>query len=63
MLLKRLAAHVVGEVEMTQTQVNSAQFLINQGIGKAPQSVAIDGDGEGGPIGIEAIVRFVKAED
>ena len=53
----------LGEVEMTQTQVNSAQFLINQGIGKAPQSVAIDGDGEGGPIGIEAIVRFVKAED
>lgn len=43
MLIRRLNDHVLGKVEMTAAQVQSAIFLVNQGIGAPPKSVEHSG--------------------
>ena len=53
-LINRLQEHVDGKVKMSATQVRAATFLIEQGIGKAPQPITGE---DGGPITVE-IVRF-----
>ena len=39
MLLRRLNNHVLGKLEMSQSQVNAATYLISQAIGKPAQAI------------------------
>lgn len=39
MLMRRLTDHVLGKVELTQSQVTAATFLVSQSIGKPPQEI------------------------
>ena len=56
-LINRLEKHIDGDLEMSPTQLNAAEFLINQGIGKAPQAVTVSGD-EDAPLNLGLRVIF-----
>lgn len=43
MLMRRLTNHVLGKCEMTASQVQSATYLISQGLGAPPKSVELSG--------------------
>jgi hypothetical protein len=58
-LIQRLEAHAMGEVDMTPTQVRSAEVLLKK-IVPDLSAVQVDGDGEGGPIKHALEVRFVE---
>lgn len=49
MLIKRLSDHADGKVEMSNSQVRAATYLIDQAIGRAPQPLQHSGE-DGGPI-------------
>ncbi len=57
-LVNSLQNHVFGKVELSATQVNSAKYLIDQAIGKAPQPITGE---DGGPLTLE-IVQFTKSD-
>jgi hypothetical protein len=43
MLLNRLQNHVLGKLELSNSQVRAAAYLINQAIGAAPQTIEHSG--------------------
>jgi hypothetical protein len=53
-LINRLENHVLNNVEMTNSQVRAASYLITQAIGNPPQEVTGAG---GGPLTVE-LVKF-----
>ena len=57
-LIKRLMDHVVGDVEMSTTQVRAAQILLNKSI---PDLRATEHSGpDGGAILVDKIERIVR---
>jgi hypothetical protein len=54
-ILNRLTKHMLGEVEMSQTQVRAAEILLRKSM---PDLAAVEHTGkDGGPVVVE-IVRF-----
>lgn len=43
LLLNRLRDHILGKVEMSQSQVDAAKYLVSQSIGSPPKSVELSG--------------------
>lgn len=61
MLLKRLTDHVVGDSEMSPTQISAAKILLNK---VAPDLKAIELTGhDGGPIRHSVEVVFIRPDD
>jgi hypothetical protein len=59
MIRDRLEKHVLGECEMSATQVRAAEILLKK-VMPDLSAVQVDGDGEGGPIQQALEVRFVE---
>jgi hypothetical protein len=57
-LVNRLTDHVLGEVEMSSTQVQAAKILLDKILSNAPQQTEISGP-EGGPVHIDRIERVI----
>lgn len=57
-LVNSLQNHVLGKNKLSSTQVNSAKYLIDQAIGKAPQPLTGE---DGGPIVLE-VVAFSQSD-
>ena len=57
-LVNRLTDHVLGEVEMSSTQVQAAKILLDKVLSNAPQQTEISGP-EGGPMQIDRIERAI----
>jgi hypothetical protein len=47
-LVKRLQDHVLGEVEMSQSQIDAAKFLLNKRLSNAPTEVKQELTGKDG---------------
>lgn len=45
-LVKRLQDHALGEIEMNQTQIDAAKFLLNKRLSNAPQEMNIGGQAD-----------------
>lgn len=57
-LIHRLQQHVMGEVEMTSSQITAAQTLLDRAVPKLSQIQHV-GDENGGPIRVEAVERTI----
>ena len=58
MLMNRLTDHVLGDVEMTTTQVRAAQILLNKALPDL-RATEITGEG-GGPVEQRRVIQFVE---
>jgi len=58
-LLNRLQNHVLGEVQMTSTQLDAAKFLINKRMPNPPEERNLNLSGQGR---LDVQVRLVNAE-
>jgi hypothetical protein len=59
-LIDRLQRHVMGELEMSQTQINAANSLLDRSVAKLSQIQHV-GDEDGGPVRQSVEVIFVEA--
>lgn len=59
-IIDRLQKHIMGELEMTATQIQAANSLLDRSVPKLSQIQHV-GD-ETAPIRLEGIVRFVKSD-
>lgn len=61
-LLNRLQNHVLGQVEMTPTQIQAAQILLKKALPDL-QAIDLQGPGEGGSIPLTVITGVRRERD
>jgi hypothetical protein len=57
-LINRLSDHVLGEVELSSTQVQAAKILLDKVLSNAPQQTEISGP-DGGPLQVDKVERVI----
>ena len=57
-LINRLSDHVLGEVELSSTQVQAAKILLDKVLSNAPQQTEISGP-DGGPLQVDKGERVI----
>jgi hypothetical protein len=60
-IVERLHQHMMGELEMTSTQLRAAELLLDRSVPKLAQVQHV-GDEEGGPIALSLAVAYAEPD-